>query len=120
MLGALSALVGAVLGLTAVAQPRPLPMRSMRDHLWLTGLALGLGICLGLANLGANYGMAMMDPAIYEQMVTRWAEFSSWSIVISGPIMEEIIFRLFLLTHGSALIWRVRRIRKSLFTRYLC
>lgn len=81
-------------------------MRSVRDHCWLIILALGAGIGLGLANLGSNYAMAVVDPAIHEQMATRWAEFSAWSIVISRPIMEEIVFRLFLL---SGLAWIAAR-----------
>lgn len=105
-LGALSALAAAILGLTAAARSRPLPMRSAREHLRLTGFTFALGMGLGLANLGINYGMSVLDQNIYDQMVTRWAEFSTWSVVFSGPIMEEIIFRLFLV---SGLAWVVSR-----------
>lgn len=106
LLGALSALIAVPLGLAAVAKHRSLPKRSIPDHSRLVALTLGLGIGLGAANLAANYGMAMFDSAIHEQMITRWAKFSPWSIVITGPILEEIAFRLVLL---SALAWIVAR-----------
>jgi membrane protease YdiL (CAAX protease family) len=83
--------------LAAVAKHRCLPKRSTVDHLRLGALTFALGIGLGTANLAANYGMAVFDSAIYEQMVTRWARFSPWSTVVTGPIMEEIAFRLVLL-----------------------
>jgi membrane protease YdiL (CAAX protease family) len=69
-------------------------------------LALGLGVGLGTANLLANWGMSVWKPIIREQMVIRWAHFSPWSIVISGPIIEEIAYRLVLL---SVLAWIVAR-----------
>lgn len=106
MLGALSAVIPVALALRALAQVRPLPARSMAARTRLTGRALGLGVVLGLANLGVNYGMAALDSRIHEQMVTRWAKFSSWSVVIAEPIMEEIAYRLVLLT---ALSWLIAR-----------
>lgn len=115
MLGGLSALIAVPVGLAAVAKHRSLPKRPIVDHARLVALTLGLGIGLGAANLAANYGMAMFDSAIHEQMVTRWAEFSPWSIVIAGPIMEEIAFRLVLL---SGLAWIVARFtdnRRAIF-----
>jgi membrane protease YdiL (CAAX protease family) len=35
-------------------------------------------------------------------MVSRWSRFSAWSVVISGPIVEEISYRFILL---GALAW---------------
>ena len=106
VLGGLAALIGSILGLAALSKVRPLPRRTAVERARLAALALGVGVAVGIANLGANYGMALLDPAIREQMVTRWAEFSSWSVVVSGPILEEILFRLFLL---GSLAWIVSR-----------
>ena len=106
LLGAISTLVAVALGLAAVEKPRSLPKRSTVEHARLIGPALGLGVGLGVANLIFNYGMASLDPAIYEQMVTRWSEFSAWSVVISEPVVEEIIFRLLLM---SAIGWIAAR-----------
>lgn len=83
-----------------------MPERAATEHVRLAVLALGAGVAVGIANLGTNYGMAMLDPTIHEQMVTRWAEFSSWSVVVAEPIMEEIAFRLVLL---GGLAWIVSR-----------
>lgn len=101
LLGGLSALIASMLGLAALAQCRPMPHRKSAEHLRLAGLSLGLGVAFGVANLGANYGMATADSAIYEQMVARWSRFSPLSAVVKGPIMEEIVFRLGLLS-GTA------------------
>lgn len=102
LFGGLSVLLPVALALRVAPKVRPLPPRTASTRARLAALALLVGLALGLANLGVNKGMAMLDPAIHEQMVTRWAATSSWSIVIAGPIMEEILFRLILLT---ALAW---------------
>ncbi|MXZ37510.1 MAG: CPBP family intramembrane metalloprotease [Holophagales bacterium] len=106
MLGGLSALIASMLGLAALAQCRPVPHRTSAEHLRLAILSLGLGVAFGVANLGANYGMAIANSAIYEQMVARWSQFSPLSAVVKGPIMEEIVFRLGLL---SGLAWLTAR-----------
>jgi membrane protease YdiL (CAAX protease family) len=105
-LGGLCALIGVALALAPVAKYRPLPQRSSMEHCRLTLQTLGLGAGLGIANLLVNYGMAAWKSAIYEQMVSRWAQFSPWSVVISGPVIEEIGFRLVLL---GGLTWIVAR-----------
>jgi membrane protease YdiL (CAAX protease family) len=112
-LGGLSVFGGVALVLGPLARYRPLPKRSPREHgqLMLQALALGLG--LGVANLMMNYGLALSRAAIYEQMVSRWAEFSAWSVVVSGPIIEEIGYRLILL---AALAWVAARFTNSLGT----
>lgn len=106
LLGGLSALIGSALGLAAIARVRPLPVRTSSEHMRLAALSTAAGVAIGIANLGANYGMALLDPTIYEQMVSRWAEFSSWSVVVAGPFMEEIAYRLALL---GGLAWIVSR-----------
>jgi membrane protease YdiL (CAAX protease family) len=104
IVGGLCALVAVPFALAALAKCRALPARSIAEHVRLVPVTLALGIGLGLANLTVNYGMAAADPVIREQMITRWARFSPWSIVVSGPIMEEIAYRLVLL---SSLAWIV-------------
>ena len=109
VLGGLSALA-VPLGVAAVRKHRSLAKRSIVEHVRLVALTLGLGIGLGTANLAVNYGMAVLDSAIHDQMVTRWARFSPWSIVIAGPIIEEIAYRLVLL---SGLAWIAARLTDS-------
>lgn len=99
--GGIFAFIAAAVGLAAVTAVRPLERRSVADHGRIAMLSLGLGVALGLANLAANFTMAMLDPAIHASMVERWADFSSWPIVVSEPIMEELVFRL-LLMGGTA------------------
>ena len=104
--GGLAVLVGVALALVPLAKYRSLPKRSPREHGRLVLPTLGLGVGLGVANLLVNYGMAIWKPAIHEQMVSRWAQFSPWSVVISGPIIEEIGYRLILL---GGLAWLAAR-----------
>lgn len=106
VLGALSTFIAVTIGLVALEKARPMPKRSVHEHVRLSSITLGIGVVLGILNLSANYGMALLDSVIYEQMVTRWTEFSSWSIVVSGPVMEEIVFRLLLM---STLAWITAR-----------
>ena len=106
-LGAGAALIAVPLGAAALATQRSLPKRSIVEHCRFVIIAMGLGAGLGLANLAANYGMAMLVPDIRDQMITRWAKFHAWSVVIAGPIMEEIAFRLVLL---SAVAWVAARV----------
>ena len=96
----------AAAGLSAVARVRPLPTRSLAEHGRLAGLALMLGSALGVANLMANYAIASLDPTIHAQMSTEFAKFSGWGIVVSGPLIEEIVVRLFLM---SVIAWLVSR-----------
>lgn len=110
ILGGLSALVAVALGLAAVATARPLERRSAADHARIAIFSIGLGIALGLANLGANYGMAMLDPAVHQGMVERWANFSPWSMTVIGPMTEEIIFRLLLM---GGVGWLASRFTKN-------
>lgn len=98
ILGGVSAFFPVLLALRAPEHLRSVPRRSSSTRWRLAALSLAAGLVLGIANLGVNYTMAALDPAIREQMVTRWAEFSTWSVVISEPIIEEIAYRLVLLT----------------------
>ena len=107
VLGAIGTFMGVALAWVPVATYRPLPRRTSVEHVRLALHTLALGVGLGIANLLVNYGLAMWKAAIYEQMVSRWARFSPWSIVIAGPIIEEIAYRLVLL---GALAWLVARV----------
>ena len=109
-LGGLLVLGGVVLVLVPLARYRPLPKRSLREHGQLILQALALGAGLGIANLLVNYGLAISRSAIHEQMISRWAQFSTWSVVISGPIIEEVSYRLILL---GALAWLAARFTNS-------
>lgn len=115
ILGGLCALFAVPLGLAAAATYRSLPPRSAVEHLRLAPLTLGLGAGLGIANLLTNYGMAALDAGIREQMVTRWARFAPWSIVVSGPIMEEIAFRLVMLSGFAWIVGLFTGNRRTIF-----
>jgi hypothetical protein len=112
-LAGLAVFPGVALALAPLAKYRPLPKRSPREHGQLMLQALVLGLGLGIANLLVNYSLAISRTAVYDQMVSRWARFSAWSVVVSGPIIEEICFRLILLV---ALAWLAARFTNSLGT----
>ena len=106
VLGALSAAIGVAIVWVPATALRALPKRSPLQLARLVFLSLSLGAGLGVMNLLVNYGMGALAPEIHEQMITRWAKFSPWSVMVSGPIMEEIAFRLVGL---SGLAWIVAR-----------
>ncbi|MEP1139632.1 MAG: CPBP family intramembrane glutamic endopeptidase [Balneola sp.] len=53
------------------------------------------GGLLGLANLGANYGLGMLDQSIYDLLAQRFSDLPSWGSVLAAPVVEEIVLRLF-------------------------
>jgi membrane protease YdiL (CAAX protease family) len=97
VVGGVFAFAAVAIGLAAVARVRPLPRRSAGERLGLFGLSFLIGAALGIGNLVTNYAIAMIDPAIYRQMIEQWAHFSAWSVVFAGPMLEEIGFRLLLM-----------------------
>ncbi len=115
VLGAVFALVASALGLAAVERARPLPKRSGTEHVRLVALTLIVGSALGVANLIANYGIAQLDPRIHAQMSDQFAQFSAWSILVSGVIVEEIGVRLFLMGGIAWLLTRFTGDRRTIF-----
>ena len=109
VLGAVGAFAAMVLGLTATAAVRPLPTRSVNDHVRLLGFSLGVGVALGAMNLTINYGIAQLDPAIYAEMTGQWSKFSFWSVAVTGPLAEEIAFRLVLMGCTGWIVSRFTR-----------
>ena len=115
MLGGVAAFVAAAIGFAAVKRTRVLPTRSLAAHAGLAAFALLLGVALGTANLLANYMLAQLDPRIGEWMLQRWAVASSWSMVVTAPIVEELTFRLFALSGAAWLANRFIRTRRYVF-----
>jgi membrane protease YdiL (CAAX protease family) len=112
ILGGVFAFCAMAVGLAAVADVRPLPRRSTGERARLMGLSLLAGGALGVGNLMANYGIAMLDPAIHTQMTDQWSTFSAWSVVFAGPMVEEIGFRLVLMGGTAWLVSRFTRDRR--------
>ena len=115
LLAGIAAFAAAVLGLAAASRVRPLPTRTPAERIRLGAIAVGAGVGVGIANLLVNYGLASFDAAIHQQMVTRWAETSSWSILVAGPFLEEIVFRLLLLAGVAWILSRFTSDRRTIF-----
>jgi membrane protease YdiL (CAAX protease family) len=115
ILGGAFAFGAVALGLAAVADARPLPRRSGKERFRLMGLSLVLGVALGLANLITNYGIALLDDAIYRQMTEQWSQFSAWSVIFAGPMVEEIGYRLVLMGGAAWLLSRFTHDRRVVF-----
>jgi membrane protease YdiL (CAAX protease family) len=107
VVGAVVTLVAVPLGLAAVARLRHLPRRSIAGHARVAGLALLVGVALGVGNLLANYGIASIDSTIRDRMVAQWRHFSPWSMIVSGPLIEEVAFRIVLL---GGVAWLMARL----------
>jgi membrane protease YdiL (CAAX protease family) len=101
-----------VVGFAAASRCRVLARRSNTHWLRLCGLSLAVGAGMGLVNLAANRGIAEADPVLRTLMVERMARLDPrpWEAIFAGPITEEVVFRLFVM---SVIAWVATRVTKS-------
>ncbi|MCA1671238.1 MAG: hypothetical protein LC799_03210, partial [Actinobacteria bacterium] len=98
-----------VLGFAAASQCRLLPQRSNKHRARLVFLSLAVGAGVGLVNIAANWGITEADPALRALLVERIMAKQPWEVLVAGPITEEVVFRLFVM---SVMAWVVYRDRK--------
>src|SRR5688572_8586994 len=115
MLGGLSALFVVPFAFAAIAKTRPMQQRAIAQHARLAGLALVIGVGLGIANLVSNRLIAMLHPDLLNLMRDRWAGVKPWRMIIAEPLAEEIIFRLVLLGVIAWILSRVVREQRAVF-----
>lgn len=108
---------GALLGLAVVslgtAAARQISLRSSRSPESLvraSAIAAAAGIALGAANLGSNVLLALSDHRIAERLTARLARHPSPWETVGAALLEEVVFRLFLM---SVIAWIVVRAGKS-------
>lgn len=101
-----------VVGFAAASRCRVLAQHSNSSRVRLCGLSLAVGGGMGLVNLAANRGIAKADPALRALLVERVARLDArpWEALFAGPILEEVVFRLFLM---SVIGWVAYRLTKS-------
>lgn len=107
VIGGVSGAVMVWLGFAAASRCRTLPANANPAR--LAGLALAVGVGVGLANLASNRAIAAVDPALRALLAERFATVPRENALFVAPIVEEIAVRLFLL---SALAWVVSRFIK--------
>jgi membrane protease YdiL (CAAX protease family) len=101
---ALAAVAGAVicvLGSAAAARSRGRLPRNAPTRRWKLGLLAGaLGAALGLVLLAALVSLARFEPALAARFAGRLAEpaWRPWALALEASTLEEIVFRLFLLS----------------------
>lgn len=98
MVGALIAAGLIIVGFSAAWRVRPMPDREASEHLRLLRASLFLGALLGIANLVVNLGLASLSPTLHQLLVERFGRISPWTSLVAAPVIEEIAFRLFLLS----------------------
>ena len=101
-----------VVGFAAASRCRVLAQHTNTRWLRLGGLSLAIGAGLGLVNLAANRGIAGADPVLRTLLVERMARLDPrpWEALFAGPITEEVVFRLFVM---SVIGWVACRVTKS-------
>ncbi len=104
--GGLIGLPLVVFGFLTASRCRAVPERDNARRAKLAILALLTGIGVGAVNLGANVAMAAADPGIRALLHEHFAEPMSWARVASVAVVEEIVFRLFLM---SVVAWIAAR-----------
>lgn len=115
LLGGVFAFATVALGLFLIARARTLPRRSGLELVRLFALSIIVGIALGITNLVVNRAIASIDIRIYEQMVRDWAGYSSWSMIVADPLLEEIAFRLALMSVTAWVLARFTDDRRTIF-----
>lgn len=110
VLGSIASFAVAAFGLAALRQTRVFPRRSLPIHLRYAALAVLLGMAVGTANLLINYGLTHLDPRVRAGILRKVTVSSDWSMVVIAPVVEELVFRLFVL---SGLVWLLGRFLKN-------
>ena len=106
--GAVGAVI-VVLGFAAASRCRMLPQRSNEHGIRLVFLSLAVGAGVGLVNLAANWGITEADPELRAQLVERMTAMQPSDALVASPLMEEVVFRLFVM---SVMAWVVYRVTK--------
>jgi hypothetical protein len=83
--------------------------RGRRILLTRSALAVVAGAVLGLVLLAILAGLARVEPALRARMAGRLGEpaWRPWALAFESSIVEEVIFRLFLMTLAA---WAVTRL----------
>ena len=95
-----------LLGFAAASRCRTLPRRPSGHHARLSLLSLAAGMGLGLANLVANWVIAVAHPTLRALLARRLTNLDPLVGMVAAPIVEEVAVRLFLM---SAIAWIVSR-----------
>ncbi|WP_412061380.1 type II CAAX prenyl endopeptidase Rce1 family protein [Rubrivirga sp. IMCC45206] len=112
-------LLGAVLvgtGFVAAARTRRLAPRSPAQRTRLAAGALLLGVAVGAMNLGANVAMGASAPEIQALLRAHLADPPSWARLAAVAVVEEVAFRLVLM---SVVAWGVSRLTRRPRTVFL-
>ncbi|HEU4881645.1 MAG TPA: CPBP family intramembrane glutamic endopeptidase [Longimicrobium sp.] len=106
-------LIGAgviVTGFAAASRCRHLPPRDSRERVRLGALAVAAGAAMGIANLGVNVAMGAAHPSIHQALRERLTTVPPERSMFAAPVLEEIAFRLFLL---SVVVWLLTRVTRK-------
>ena len=61
---------------------------------------------MGLINLAANWAITEADPALRALLVERIMAKEPWDVLVTGPMTEEVVFRLFVMSVMAWLVYR--------------
>ena len=115
--GGLIGLPLVVFGFLAASRCRAVSERNNGRRAKLALLALLAGIGVGAANLGANFALAAADASIRAVLHEHlFEEPQPWASVVSVAVVEEITFRLFLM---SVVAWIAARFLNKARTVFL-
>lgn len=114
-IGSVGAFAAAFVGVAALRRSRVLPRRSPLALARYAALTVLLGAASGTANLLINYGLTRLDPRIHDAMVRKVTTYSDWSMIVTAPVVEELTFRLVLLSGVAWLLGRFMKKRERIF-----
>jgi membrane protease YdiL (CAAX protease family) len=110
-----AALIGAVLvisGFAVASRCRTVPAHSARRRIGLASLAASAGAALGVVLLAALAGFAQYEPALRARFASRLGDpaWRPWALAFESSILEEVAFRLFVM---SVIAWLAGRLLRA-------
>ncbi len=115
---ALGAAVGAILifaGFAAASRCRPLSPRAAARRVAAGASATGAGAALGVVLVAAMAAIARVQPGIRARFAGRLSEpaWRPWALGFESSVIEEVVFRLFLMSVACWIAARVVRGRRA-------
>lgn len=111
-------LIGALIittGFMAASRVRPDLHRPPSEQARFVLLATVIGLAFGLWHVGSNGILAGLDSEVHARLVERFVHRPEWGSTFAAAVVEEVAFRLFLLSVLAWLAFRLTRDRRVAF-----
>lgn len=111
-------LIGALIiatGFMAASRVRPALDRPLPAQARLVLLAIATGLAVGALHVGSNLVLASLDADVHARLVERFVRRPEWGSTFAAAVLEEVVFRLFVLSVVAWLAFRLMEHRPAAF-----